>query len=348
MPGLNTKLHVGMLRASQIQNSLPVRLLRAFAKRDVYGLEWGDPDRVEPLKFIRERYLTPYVNPEHTAVEIGPGGGRWTRYMLGFKRLYVVDYYPQLLEELQRTLQQPNLTIIKNNGTDFPGIPDESVDFVFTFGTFVHLDAPLIESYLDNLKRIVRPNANLVIHYSDKNKVMAQQNISFSENTPERMRPMVKQAGYQILEEDVTTMWHSSIMRIAKGRSTAATRRSFEVAGIEHSHPIPGVCRVGPLVMTSAVTGKDPGTDAFPGDIERQCEQMFANVRALLKAGGATPGGIIKMTVWLKDKSLQPYLNQQWVAMFPDAHSRPARHTFTAPDLDPPMLVQCEVMAVIE
>jgi enamine deaminase RidA (YjgF/YER057c/UK114 family) len=348
MPDLNTKLHVGMLRASQIQNSLPVRLLRAFAKRDVYGLEWGDPERVEPLKFIRERYLTPYLNPEHTAVEIGPGGGRWTRYMLGFKQLYVVDYYPQLLEELQRTLESPNLAVIKNNGTDFPGIPDESVDFVFTFGTFVHLDAPLIESYLQNLRRIVRPAANLVIHYSDKNKVMAQQNVSFSQNTPERMRRMVQQAGYEILEEDVTTMWHSSLMRIAKRQLTGAARRSVELAGMEHSHPIPGVCRVGPLVMTSAISGKIPGTDTFPDDFEGQCTQMFANIRALLEAGGATAEEVIKVNVWLKDKSFRPQLNKQWLAMFPDGNSRPARHTFAAPDLDPPMLVQCEVMAVVE
>ena len=34
--------------------------------------------------------------------------------------------------------------------------------------------------------------------------------------------------------------------------------------------------------------------------------------------------------------------------MFPDPHSRPARHTFPAPDLPPGMLVQCEVIAFIK
>jgi hypothetical protein len=33
--------------------------------------------------------------------------------------------------------------------------------------------------------------------------------------------------------------------------------------------------------------------------------------------------------------------------MFPDPHSRPARHTFQNPDLPPGMLVQCEVIAYI-
>jgi len=75
---------------------------------------------------------------------------------------------------------------------------------------------------------------------------------------------------------------------------------------------------------------------------------MFANIRALLEAGGATPEDVIKVTVWLTDKALRPHVNKQWLAMFPDPHSRPARHTFASPDLDPPTLVQCEVIAVIE
>lgn len=124
-------------------------------------------------------------------------------------------------------------------------------------------------------------------------------------------------------------------------------RASVELPGIAHTNPIPGACRIGPFFITSGVSGKNPETNNFPEDIEGQCAQMFANIRALLEAGGATPEDVIKVTVWLKDKGLRPHLNKQWLAMFPDAHSRPARHTFAGPDLDPPMLVQCEVMAVI-
>jgi len=43
-----------------------------------------------------------------------------------------------------------------------------------------------------------------VIHIG-QNKIMAQLNESFSENTPEKMRTMLLNAGYTILEEDLTT-----------------------------------------------------------------------------------------------------------------------------------------------
>jgi hypothetical protein len=214
MPDLTSTFHVDMLRRSKVSNSLPARLIRALRK-DVYGIEWGDPDVVEPLRYIRDHYLKPYINGQHTALEIGPGGGRWTRYMLGFKQIYVVDYYPQLLRELRKNFKQKHVVTVKNQGTDFPGIPDQSVDFVFSFGTFVHLEPPIIEQYLHNLRRVIRPAANVVIHYSDMTKIMAQENKGFTQNTPSDMRRMVAGAGYSILEEDLTTMWHSSLIRFA-------------------------------------------------------------------------------------------------------------------------------------
>ena len=63
------------------------------------------------------------------------------------------------------------------------------------------------------MKRILKAGANVVIHYSDKTKVMAQINESFAENTPAKMRSMLLEAGYKVREEDLTTMWHSSIIR---------------------------------------------------------------------------------------------------------------------------------------
>jgi SAM-dependent methyltransferase len=217
MPDLDTTLHLDMLRRSKKKKKLLPRIFGAIKREltsaDVYGLQWGDPEVVEPLRFIRDRYVLPYVSSERTAVEIGPGGGRWTRYLLDFKKLYIVDYHAELLAELKKNFCKSSMEFIKNNGTDFPGIAERSIDYLFSFGAFVHLDGPIIEAYLSNMKMILKPGANAVIQYSDKTKIMAQLNESFSENTPEKMRTMVLNAGYTIGEEDLTTMWHSSVIR---------------------------------------------------------------------------------------------------------------------------------------
>jgi 2-iminobutanoate/2-iminopropanoate deaminase len=74
---------------------------------------------------------------------------------------------------------------------------------------------------------------------------------------------------------------------------------------------------------------------------------MFATLRNILEVAGGSPEDVVKMTVWLKDRTQRPALNKGWLEMFPDEHSRPARHTFQSPDLPGNMLVQCEVYAVI-
>jgi ubiquinone/menaquinone biosynthesis C-methylase UbiE len=224
MPELNTRLHLSMLRDYAFRRRLArgarafrsggLRAARAaFSGPAIYGLQWGDPERNAPLRAIRDRFLLPYCDPAHTALEIGPGGGRWTRYLLGFSRLYVVDYHEELLRELQKNFAEPNMVFVKNNGTDFPGVADESVDYVFTFGTFVHLEPDLIDAYLLNLRRVLKIGANVVIQYSDKTKTAAQQNDGFSDNDPDRMCGMITRAGYRIVEEDRETLPHSSVVR---------------------------------------------------------------------------------------------------------------------------------------
>jgi ubiquinone/menaquinone biosynthesis C-methylase UbiE len=215
MPPLDTTLHLDMHRLSRQPNTLWRRLkaaIKAFiAPYPVYGLEWGDPDFVPPLQYVRDHFLLPYLKPDATVVEIGVGGGRWTRYMLGVKKLYAVDFHQELLDELKSNFNQPNMTFVKNNGNDFPGIPERSVDFLFSFGTFVHLDIDIIDRYIGNIKPLLKPESNVVIQYSDNTKPLC--GYSFSANNPDIMRSMVQKHAYDILEEETKTIWHSSVIR---------------------------------------------------------------------------------------------------------------------------------------
>lgn len=217
MPDLDTQLHLDMLRSYKEQNNFVHRVCRAVREvvspTKVYGLQWGDPETQGPQLYMRDHYVLPYVKPDQVALEIGPGGGRWTRYLLGFSRLYVVDYHAELLQELRRSFNQPNMQFIVNHGTDFPGVPEHSVDYVISVACFVHLEAHLIAAYLKNIARILKPGGNVFVTYSDKTKVGAQINSTFTENTPERMREMVTEAGFKILEEELTILWNSGVIR---------------------------------------------------------------------------------------------------------------------------------------
>ena len=217
MPNLETKLHLNMHNRGKKRLSIRSRIVRAIkelkAKDDVYGLEWGDPEISPPLGYVRDHFLMPYISSEATILEIGPGGGRWTRYMLKANHLYAIDYHQELLDELKSNFSNSNISYIKNNGDDFPSVPDESIDFLFSFGVFVHLDIDIIDQYVKNMKRLLKPGSNIVIQYSDKNKPLAKSNAVFSENDPDKMREVILAHDFEIFEEDTNTMWHSSIIR---------------------------------------------------------------------------------------------------------------------------------------
>jgi 2-iminobutanoate/2-iminopropanoate deaminase len=125
-----------------------------------------------------------------------------------------------------------------------------------------------------------------------------------------------------------------------------ARRRSIHIEGFSHAAPIPAACRIGNLVVSGGIHGIDPATGKLAATLDEQCRFMFQHVRRIVEAAGGTTEDIIKMAVFMKDRSQREAVNKEWLAMFPDEHARPARHTMNA-DLPDGMLVQCEIMAVI-
>ena len=125
------------------------------------------------------------------------------------------------------------------------------------------------------------------------------------------------------------------------------TRTSVNVEGYGHQNPIPAASRVGNMLMSGVITGRDPATGKLPPSLEEQCANMFRHVRNIVEAAGGTTDNILKITVWLADPGQRQALNAEWVKMFPDPASRPARHTLPSP-LSGESLVQCDVTAVFD
>ena len=123
-------------------------------------------------------------------------------------------------------------------------------------------------------------------------------------------------------------------------------RRSIEVAGYKHGNPIPAASRVGNIVMTGVISAKDAKSGKLPETLEAQCAAMFRNVRDIIEEAGGRTEHIIKMTVWLRNLSDRKALNEEWLKMFPDAASRPARHALLHQG-EGDSLIACDFTAVI-
>jgi len=122
-------------------------------------------------------------------------------------------------------------------------------------------------------------------------------------------------------------------------------RASIEVEGLGHGvNPIPTGARVGPLICSSGIMGADRSTGILPSDGREQVRLVFDNLRQFLSVAGASPDDLVRVGVLLAEPSLRSAVNEEWVAMFPDEASRPARHT-TLRELPNDMVVQLEAIA---
>ena len=110
------------------------------------------------------------------------------------------------------------------------------------------------------------------------------------------------------------------------------TRRSIDTDTFHHQNPIPGACRVGPLIESSIIPPTNPGARDIPDSLEAQIENLFTHMQGMLGAAGATWDDMVKITFYVADASeSRPALNGPWVERFPDEHSRPARYNMEIP-----------------
>lgn len=123
-------------------------------------------------------------------------------------------------------------------------------------------------------------------------------------------------------------------------------RQSIYVEGFGHKNPIPAGCRLGPVLMSGIVYGLDPATGKPAPTLDEQCALMFRHIRAIMAEAGGSTDDIVKVTVWLADRSQREPLNREWLAMFPDPATRPARQAMAA-ELDGGKLIQCDFVAVM-
>jgi SAM-dependent methyltransferase len=181
-----------------------------------FGDRWGDPETFGPLIEVRQRFLDPYVTLGMTVVEIGSGGGRWTQYLARARHLIAVEYNPESFLYLRQRFPNIRLTSYQTTGAEMDGIDSASVDFVFTFDVFVHLEPEVISRYLLEIERVLRPGGVAVVHYGDVRKDIALHNPGFSRMTRQKMEALIAATGLRILDHDETIMFHSNLVALGR------------------------------------------------------------------------------------------------------------------------------------
>jgi 2-iminobutanoate/2-iminopropanoate deaminase len=122
-------------------------------------------------------------------------------------------------------------------------------------------------------------------------------------------------------------------------------RRSIEIESFKHVNPIPGASRVGPLVVSSVIVGRNPDGE-LPEDPDAQIANLFRYVGDMLAAAGAEWRHVAKMNFFVPSLKLRDSINKPWAEHFPDPESRPARHTQIATGGG--SAISCDFLAYVE
>jgi 2-aminomuconate deaminase len=110
----------------------------------------------------------------------------------------------------------------------------------------------------------------------------------------------------------------------------------------------PHARRVGQMLFLSGIGPRDARDDAIPADFVAQCHSVFANVRAVLEASGASWADLVDVTVYLTDMARDfPAYNAVWAEYFPEAASAPCRTTLGITALPTPIAIELKCLAVL-
>jgi len=198
------------------------------AQYDHLGDEWNDDKTLERKRdaFYFSAFADRWLTPEMTALEVGPGGGKWTVGIAPkVKRLIVLDVAEEMLRRTRarcESLGITNVEYVLGNGKDFRPVPDASVDFFFSYDVFVHIALEDTWPYAQEMARVLVPGGYGTCHYAinsipDAWDRIEQNNDWYRGNTrtlgqfyyhsPEALRRMFERCGLRVMEQHQEA-WH--------------------------------------------------------------------------------------------------------------------------------------------
>lgn len=138
---------------------------------------WGDS------RFQWYATLLPRIHgflPAGTILEIACGRGRWSQYLKdACDRLILMDISQNCVDYCrERFAGESHVEYFVGSGSDL-AVADASVDFVFSFDSLVHADINVMEGYLREIDRVLKPGGGAFLHHSN----LASCNVGKIKNT---------------------------------------------------------------------------------------------------------------------------------------------------------------------
>jgi len=177
------------------------------------GEEWTydvkthkDEDPVKWKTTLINEMMLKYIKNESTILEIGPGGGRWTGELQKLaKNLIIADISKKCLDICKKRFKSK--TNIKyeliDKRLDF--IQNNTLDFVWSYDVFVHINPSDVERYIKDFERILKIGGNAIIHHSGTYPLYKGKKEAWRAYMGKKQfAKLVKKYGMEVIEQNET------------------------------------------------------------------------------------------------------------------------------------------------
>jgi ubiquinone/menaquinone biosynthesis C-methylase UbiE len=114
-----------------------------------------------------EEFMARYITNTSHVLEIGPGHGRWTKlYIESVRHVSLVDLSPSCIDHCKRLFNSfDHVDYFVNDGASLRSIAEQTIDFIWSYDVFVHIEREEFKRYLAEFARILKIGGVAVIHH---------------------------------------------------------------------------------------------------------------------------------------------------------------------------------------
>lgn len=186
------------------------------------GNEWDDFARSSGVPYeawkdsLARTFLIPYLKESSVVAEIGPGHGRWSAMIpsrVPKGMLHLVELSPSCIEFCRKKFaSHQNVQYHVSDGRALPFLESGSIDFFFSFDTFVHVEESEVRPYVKDFFRALKPQGMGVIHHTGNPTQEQRQNGARSQVSGRQFGDILRAAGFFLIRQ--TDEWNGGNLKL--------------------------------------------------------------------------------------------------------------------------------------
>ncbi len=107
--------------------------------------------------------------PAKAILEIAPGFGRWTRFLIQGSNIYRgIDISEKCIDACKARFQTAkHAKFVVNDGKSLSSVSDIHYNFIFSFDSLVHVEMDVLEEYIGQIIGLLAANGVAFLHHSN-------------------------------------------------------------------------------------------------------------------------------------------------------------------------------------